>query len=290
MSSSSPVQNRIINDPELVARLQRGDTWMLQLLIRRFQESIFVISLGISLDPRAAHVLMRDVLVHSYSAIRRLKADVSLAPWLRRMAVRYGTGLRWRPWYKRFWWFYTASDTVPPDICQVLNALRPRDRAIFVLKSAQNLSVDEVAAVLGVPVEVIQIHLSNIWLQMIRVLETLAGSKQGIPGSTCGRGRWFTYGDDGQDPEENAAMKAHLAECEECRRQMETMASFLQGFRKWIEIETHAVDFKCIEKTVVLEAIYQPRDRRGWLRPVLTLLIPLLMLAGIVAAGVFFLM
>lgn len=165
---SKTIQNRIIHDDELVLRLQRGDEWAFQLLVRRFRKKIFSIAFGITLDAEESKDIVQEVLLQVYRSIGSFRADASLATWLHRITVN--RCLNWkRRWARRFKWMHVSTDNsddqpaVEPEsdqpspesrladaqtreqIDNALKQLPEQARAVFVLRELEGLSYEAIA-------------------------------------------------------------------------------------------------------------------------------------------------
>lgn len=179
---SKAIQNRIVHDEELIVRLQRGDEWAFQLLIRRFRNQIFSIAFGITLDARESRDIVADVFFRVYREILNFKGDASLSTWLQRITV--SQCLDWkRRWARRFPWFRkrgrdeeaidddgTGKDPVLYAECsdnaqarqlidQTLKKLSIQTRTIYTLRELENLSYEDIAYITGGKVEMVRSRL-----------------------------------------------------------------------------------------------------------------------------------
>ena len=179
---SKTIQNRIVHDEELVQRLQRGDEWAFQLLVRRFREKIFAIAFGITLDGEESQDIVQEVLLQVYRSIGNFRADASLATWLHRITVN--RCLNWkRRWARRFKWLHVSTDRkddhppVEPEsklpspetrmvdaqtrqqIDLALKHLPDQARTVFILRELEGLSYEEIADVTGVKLGTVRSRL-----------------------------------------------------------------------------------------------------------------------------------
>lgn len=179
---SKTIHNRIVHEDELVQRLQRGDEWAFQLLVRRFREKIFAIAFGITLDAEESQDIVQEVLLQVYRSIGNFRADASLATWLHRITVN--RCLNWkRRWARRFKWLHGSTDntderpTVEPDsglpspetrmvgaqtrqqIDRALKQLPEQARTVFVLRELEGLSYEEIADATGVKLGTVRSRL-----------------------------------------------------------------------------------------------------------------------------------
>jgi RNA polymerase sigma-70 factor, ECF subfamily len=277
------IKNRTIHDDELILRLQRGDQWMFQLLVRRFGKRIFSIALGITLDAEESRTVVQDVFLEAYRSAGDYRGDAPLAAWLQRITVN--RCLSWkRRWIERFKWFYgsgrrlsitaggrigdrtasdgqEAGDRSPQSTEAALKSLSPQARAILSLRELEGLSYKAIAEATGIRPETERSGLFQC-----------TQAAYGAPGIAA-KGREITDPHstdcDGTFPDrylagelsagERTRLEAHLAECAACRRQIAAIQAFLQGFRESIRQACDTVDFVALEKSVLTGVLYQHR-------------------------------
>jgi RNA polymerase sigma factor (sigma-70 family) len=93
-------------------RLQRGDEWAFQLLVRRYRKKIFSIAFGITVDAEESKDIVQEVFLQVYQRIGNFRSDASLSTWLHRITVN--RCLNWkRRWTRRFKWMHVTVPTAP---------------------------------------------------------------------------------------------------------------------------------------------------------------------------------
>ena len=176
------IQNRIVHDEELIIRLQRGDEWAFQLLIRRFRNQIFSVAFGITLDAEESRNIVEDVFFQVYGDILDFKGDASLAAWLQRITVKQCLGWK-RRWARRFPWLAKrggaqekcidrapdkdrlfsddASDNARARqlIDHTLKKLSIPSRTVYALRELEDLSYEDIAYVIGSKVGTVRSRL-----------------------------------------------------------------------------------------------------------------------------------
>ena len=198
---SKTIQNRIVHDEELIVRLQRGDEWAFQLLVRRFRKKIFSIAFGITLDTEESRDIVQDVFFQVYRGILDFRGDASLSTWLHRITVNHC--LNWkRRWARRFQWLSKsgshnetdtdeepASDLPSPEkrivnaqtrelIDRALKKLPDQARVVFVLRELEDLSYDEIAYVTGTKLGTVRSRLFHARRQLRALLEPVAAEEK----------------------------------------------------------------------------------------------------------------
>ena len=195
--ANKPIQNRIVKDEELVVRLQRGDEWAFQLLIRRFREKIFSIVFGVTLDVEESLSITEDILFRAYGSILDYEENRSLKTWLYRETVNRCFNWK-RRWARRFPGFSKvdshALKSADPDsdtdstapgkplidlqarrrIDQVLKKLSEQVRTVFILRELEGLSHEEIAYVIGAKTETVRTRLFQARKQLSADLEPVS--------------------------------------------------------------------------------------------------------------------
>ncbi len=198
---SKTIHNRIVHDEELILRLQRGDEWAFQLLVRRFRKKIFSIAFGITLDAEESQDIMQEVFLQVYRTIGNFRGDASLATWLHRITVN--RSLNWkRRWARRFKWLHVSadssdgqpaaepeSDLPSPEIRlanvqtrrQIDNALKmlpDQARTVFVLRELEGLSYEEIADVVGIKLGTVRSRLFHARKRLREILQPLVKEEE----------------------------------------------------------------------------------------------------------------
>lgn len=198
---SKTIQNRIVHDDELVLRLQRGDEWAFQLMVRRFRKKIFSIAFGITLDTEESQDVMQEVFLQVYRTIGNFRGEASLSTWLHRITVN--RSLNWkRRWARRYKWLHISidstdgqatvspeSDSPSPEV-QVANAqtrqqidnalkmLPDQARTIFVLRELEGLSYEAIADAIGIKLGTVRSRLFHARKRLKEILQPLAKENQ----------------------------------------------------------------------------------------------------------------
>lgn len=199
-SVSKTIQNRIVYDEELIIRLQRGDEWAFQLLVRRFRKKIFSIAFGITVDVQESQDIMQEVFLQVYRGIAAFKGESSLSTWLHRITVN--RCLNWkRRWSRRLRGRHVSmdsADTLPEkklqsdlpspenrladaqthlQIDRALKLLPDQIRVVFVLKELEGLSYEEIANALDIKIGTVRSRLFNARKRLKAILQPLVEEK-----------------------------------------------------------------------------------------------------------------
>ena len=190
-----------LSDQDLILRVIRGDDEAFALLVRRYQGMVFNVAYRLTGNRGDAEDLAQEAFVRAYRALATFDPERPLAPWLKRITTN--AGLNWlemqkvRPQT-------TASDLVTsaeaedplemvadPDgtpeqqlagveqtqqIRTALAHLPARYRVMIELRHYQDLSYEEIAAALNVPVSTVK---SDLFRARKRLEAELTGISEG---------------------------------------------------------------------------------------------------------------
>lgn len=160
---------RVDADRELLARIARGDREALAPLIARHERRVYRIALGYLRNADDALDVVQETFVKAFENAGRFGGETDAGPWLARIAVnqaidRYRREKRRRasqePLAEGDHDQRLSSGEPSPErqqygrearerIDQALLALPEKQRAIFVLRHHQQMSLEEIAEALG---------------------------------------------------------------------------------------------------------------------------------------------
>ena len=173
-----------LSDQDLILRVIRGDDEAFALLVRRYQGMVFNVAYRLTGNRGDAEDLAQDTFVRAYRAMATFDATRPLAPWLKRITTN--ACLNWLEMQKARPQT-TASDLVTADGAEdpletfpdpggtpeqqlagieqsqqlrtALTRLPARYRVMIELRHYQDLSYEEIAAALNVPVSTVKSDL-----------------------------------------------------------------------------------------------------------------------------------
>lgn len=195
-----PLHNRIVRNEELMLRLQRGDEWVFQLLVRRFNETVFSVAFGITLDVRESQEILKEVFQSVYDRVGSFDGEISLNALLSRVIVHRCFCWK-RRWRRRFPWRTVSADNterlVPAasdrksfetadrsglqdplkrkkEIDNTMKRLPEAIRTVYVLREMANLSYEEIAAALDIRVGVVRTRMFHARKKLFDLLQPVA--------------------------------------------------------------------------------------------------------------------
>ena len=182
--------NQIIKDEVLVARARRDDPWAIEQLIRRYQKKVFSIAYQMCLaDEEEAKDRTQEAFLQAFRNLKQFKGNSSFYTWLYRIVVNtcIDAQRRRRRWSRIFFpWrsmgdeekdFNTSLEEYPSkdensdplsvlsgrrleiEVKEALKSLSEKQRTVFQLKVFQEMSIPEIAEVMGLAEGTVKTHL-----------------------------------------------------------------------------------------------------------------------------------
>lgn len=163
----------------LVAQLQQGSEAAFRTLVARFQDRVYRTALSLLRSPEDAEDVAQEVFVEVYQTIGRFRGEAALSTWLYRLATSRALQHQRRQSAKKRFVFFTSllgfgtqqlpelADHAHPQallegaqqlhqLQQQLGQLPPQQQIAFTLRHEQELSYEEIAAVLGTTVAAVE--------------------------------------------------------------------------------------------------------------------------------------
>ena len=161
------------DDRELIERFLGGDESGFEALMDKYYARIDRLALRVVGDGAAAEEIAQEVFVRAYRALPRFRGDASIFSWLYRITVN----LCLNHLHRR------TRSAVPPEVAATLpdvtdpasrleseqrralvrravDALPPHYRIVIVLSGAEELSYQEIADLLGIPVGTVKSRIN----------------------------------------------------------------------------------------------------------------------------------
>lgn len=167
------------NEPELIRAAQGGDGRAFAEIVRRYQRAVYRVAYGLTRNASDADDLAQETFVRAYQALGRFRVGEPLYPWLARIATNQAFSLhrkrKRRPETPleplveagRQWGVEAdpADDLAASErtarLERAFAQLKPEHQAVLVLRAVEDLSYEEIAASLRVPVGTVMSRLSR---------------------------------------------------------------------------------------------------------------------------------
>lgn len=169
---SSPVETE--DDATLVRCIRGGDRLAFERMMRRYNRRLYRLARATLGDETEAQDALQDAYLLAYRSIGQFRGDAALSTWLSRLVLNECLGRKRRTARRDGMVRIVSSDTdssvdevasgdtdLPEQVAsraqmlgiieRKLDALSEEFRTVFVLRSVEELSVEETAACLGIP-------------------------------------------------------------------------------------------------------------------------------------------
>lgn len=165
-----------ISDAECVRRIQRGETELFEILVRRHEKAIFNVVYRMLGDYDDAAETAQEVFLSAYRAIGQFRGDANFSTWLYRIALNHASTRR-KSTNSRQRRLVPIDDTELVDdvelgpaetlekkeirqrVQRALNELQPEDAMVILLRDLQDIAYEDVARVLNIPVGTVKSRL-----------------------------------------------------------------------------------------------------------------------------------
>jgi RNA polymerase sigma factor (sigma-70 family) len=174
-----PIPSGSTTDAELIDQLQQGDEAAFRTLVARFQGKVYHTAFSLLRSAEEAEDVAQEVFVEVYQSISRFRGEASLSTWLYRLATSRALQHRRRMRARKRFAFFTnllgfANQVLyePPNhahpqallegtqqlhvLQQRISRLPAQQQVAFTLRYEQDLSYEEIAAVLGTTVAAVE--------------------------------------------------------------------------------------------------------------------------------------
>ena len=159
-------------DRDLVLRARRGDADAFGELVRRYQTSVFNVCYRLTGERREAEDLAQEAFIRAYERLERFDPDRPFGPWMRRVAANHclnrlssQTPLAVPLNEERDEDDLSRPETIREEkeqaefVRAAILTLPPNYRAVIELRHFQELSYDEIASTLNMPLSDVKSHL-----------------------------------------------------------------------------------------------------------------------------------
>jgi RNA polymerase sigma-70 factor (ECF subfamily) len=180
-----------------VREAQQGSTADFAEIVRAYQRPIVRVAYGLTRNAADADDLAQETFVRAWQAIGRFRVGEPLYPWLARIAVNLAVSLHRRrarrpeqsiePLIEAGRQWGTTEDD-PADhaerseydamLREAMTGLAPEHQAVLALRAAEDMSYDEIARVLGIPVGTVMSRLARARLALKERLKARTGDSR----------------------------------------------------------------------------------------------------------------
>jgi RNA polymerase sigma-70 factor (ECF subfamily) len=179
-----------LSDDELLVRHAGGDGAAFGVLVARHRDRAWAVALRTLGDPTDAADAVQDAFVKAYRTAESFRGDAQFSTWLHRIVVNACLDLMRRSKVRRTSPLEdTVADPADPmgrtelghDVVAALRLINDDQRVAIVLVDVEGYSVDEAAALLGVPAGTIKSRCHRGRVQLAALLGYLRPGRGTAP-------------------------------------------------------------------------------------------------------------
>ena len=179
------------SDITLVERFQHGDVAAFESLVLKYQNKVYDIIYHYTHDVEDAYDLSQEVFERAFKSLGGFKRKSSFYTWLYRIAINacIDYGRKWsrlqvfpvEDWSSLRDSLIAGSGNSPAEtvlvqelsqqITRAIDQLPPKQRAVFIMKRLDGMSLEEIAQVLGRKVGTVKAHLSHATHKLMDLLD-----------------------------------------------------------------------------------------------------------------------
>lgn len=184
--SASAGGTRLPSDREIVQACLAGASDAFSEIVERYGSRVYNLALRITNDADAANDCAQEAFIRAYRALHQYDPALPFAPWLYRIATNASLN------YVQRWHAHESPVDELPDrpepeerspealaigreelgaVLDAIGTLPPRYRAALVLRHLHELSYQEVADALGIPLGTVKTHLHRARAALLTELE-----------------------------------------------------------------------------------------------------------------------
>lgn len=149
-----------------LAAARLGEQWALERFYHSYQSQVYALCLRLLQRPADAEDAMQETFVRAFRELPRFRGDSCAKTWVYRIAVNQALSMlrRRREGAELHEEAAVAADGAPGLVDQMeiraaLERTRPEHRAVLVLRFWEELSYEEIAAVLGISLPAVKMRL-----------------------------------------------------------------------------------------------------------------------------------
>ena len=180
-------------DDELITASRRGDQAAFAEIVRRYQRAVYRVAYALTRNTSDADDLAQETFVRAWGAIGRFEIGQPLYPWLARICTNQAYSLfrtrKRRPETPleplleagRQWGVeddpaeHSARSERETKLRACFDQLAPEHQAVLALRAMRDLSYDEIAQTLNVPVGTVMSRLSRARADLKRRMQEGSG-------------------------------------------------------------------------------------------------------------------
>ncbi|HUN01207.1 MAG TPA: sigma-70 family RNA polymerase sigma factor [Niabella sp.] len=175
------------DDTELISLFREGDIASFELLMKKYEERAFIIANKLTRNREISKEVVQDSFLKVYKGLKKFNGSSKFSTWLYR--IIYNTALDYRrkedKWNKKKSSYSDKTNLneehesqfdlnfLHKEILSAIQKLNPRDGLIVTLFYLHELSIIEIAQIMGVSSEYVKINLFRSRVKLKGILNHL---------------------------------------------------------------------------------------------------------------------
>jgi RNA polymerase sigma-70 factor (ECF subfamily) len=157
------------DEKELLSRCRAGELAAFDVLLNRYRERVLNLAFQLLGDNAAAEDVAQEVFVNVFASIAQFRGDAAFFTWLYRLTLNacHANARRHKKWISYEEEEHATTDTASTEshaiahlsVQRALNELSPTLRSVLVLREMQELSYEDIAQILDLPIGTVRSRL-----------------------------------------------------------------------------------------------------------------------------------
>ena len=189
-----------VSESQLVELLKQGNEDAFGILLQRFKSKLFGVAFGITQDREESLDIVQEVFLKAFEKIQTFRGDSSLSTWLRRITINQCLSNRRKQKPSRSFdqlsnegfdpspsESFTSPETdwvakeEREEVQRIIRCLDEKHYLVMVLRYYLDLSYEEIAEALKIPVGIVRSRLHNA----IKTIRRESGLRKNSEGEVC---------------------------------------------------------------------------------------------------------
>lgn len=169
-TQKAAASSRTPNDEKvLLSRCRAGELAAFDVLLGRYRERVLNLAFQLLGDRNAAEDVAQEVFVNAFAAIGQFRGDAAFFTWLYRLTLNacHANQRRRKDWISYEEKDHAATNNSSPEkdaiahlsVQRALSELSPTLRSVLVLRELHELSYEEIAQILHLPIGTVRSRL-----------------------------------------------------------------------------------------------------------------------------------
>ena len=166
-------ETKLMEDKHLIERCLNGEKEVYELMVKKYQSMVIALAMSITSSIDDAKDIAQESFVRAYLKLSKFNSNLNFKSWIMRIAYNCSIDhIRKRKSFLKYFNFkvdqglneemkkyklVSDSEIFSPHI----KKLKPRERAILLMRYDQNLSTNEIGEILSCSPKTIRVHIFN---------------------------------------------------------------------------------------------------------------------------------